>query len=1113
MMHFIPRSLPSILFVISICLCCGCYHKKNQLFTLLEPSATGIIFENKIRESEQFNVLNYGYFYNGGGVATGDLNNDGMIDLYFTGNMMASHLYLNKGNFEFDEIAKAAGVQAAGLWNTGVTMADVNADGWLDIYVCRSAAKLPERRKNLLFINNRDLTFTEMAGAYGLDDPGYSTQASFFDFDRDGDLDMYLLNHSVQEYAGFDKITGSYKKLYNPYYGGKLFRNDCIHSEIGSIGRFVDITAKAGITSNVLGFGLGVSVADINGDDWLDLYISNDYNEQDYCYINQRNGTFKNELEDRFDHVSLYSMGSDIGDLNNDGQPDIITLDMLPQGHYRKKMTSGSDNYNKHHQLEQSGFFKQYMRNMLHLNNGQGQFTEIGQFAGISNTDWSWSALISDYNLDGWNDIFITNGYKADYTNMDFLAFATDLKQATDKTSQQVTFSELISKMPSIRVHNFMYLNEKNNRFKNVSLEWGFDHETLSNGAAYADLDNDGDEDIVINNINTKASLYKNQTREQGNAHFIKIILKGGGQNPYAMGAKIELKHPNSSIQTKSIVTSRGFQSSVPPNAVFGLGNAPKKLYEAQITWPDGKKQNCPLLFPDTTNTIQYDPDTAVNPTDNRLLTPSLLISKSRLDYSSKHIEFNDFKIQPLLHRMYSQRGPSLAKGDLNGDGLQDLFIGGVLGNVCTILIQNGKGGFIPKQIKAIPKNISVNQVEILDVDLDGDLDVYLATGNYAQFQNREVLNDFLLINDGKANFKVSTGLPDLFTNTSSVAAGDYDRDGDLDLFIGGGVTPGKYPFSDSSYLLVNDGKGNFLSKPHGLDSFLLPAQIITDTKWKDMNQDGYVDLIIAGHWMPISIFYNVKGSFSKNKCQVLSVLSGWWNTINIEDLDGDGDQDIIAGNYGLNTQLNASIIEPIQLYAKDFDQNGSIEPLVTYFEAGKEYLIADKDDLLSQLVFLKKKFISYHSYAQASFNEVLPPAVLEEAVHLSISTLKSMTFEQNAKNEFIAHDLPLAAQWSTINSILTTDIDSDSNLDILLFGNDTYQMVQLGSQDANKGLILMGNKGLKFTVAPQNFSLRHTVWNSIKMDIKAKSTLIVTSGVNAPIILFELKSLHKENY
>ena len=666
-----------------LCFLSGC-NNTEQLFTQLSPSQTGVKFQNILQETDEFNVLTYGYLYNGGGVAVGDINNDNLPDLYFTGNMVGSRLYLNNGDFKFDEIAKKAGVFAEGNWNTGTTMADVNGDGYLDIYVCRSAALNPDRRRNQLFINNGDLTFTEMGKKYGVDDSGYTTQAAFFDYDNDGDLDLYILNHSTQEYAGLGKISKHNKNRKNKAYSDKLMRNDN--------GKFIDVSDEVGLISNVLGFGLGIAISDLNNDGWLDIYISNDYNEQDYLYFNNGDGTFKESLQDYIGHVSLYSMGSDIADINNDGFTDIMTLDMLPEHNYRIKMTSGPDNFEKLSYLSKNGFYHQTMRNMLQLNQGGDYFSEIGQFSGISNTDWSWASLFTDFDNDGYKDLFITNGYKKDYTNMDFMNFVVQERINERKNKEKINLTELIKKMPSTIEENYTYKNNGDLTFTKVNKAWGLNQKTLSNGAAYADLDNDGDMDLVVNNIDEKAFIYKNNSEKLTQNNYLKIALKGEGKNKFGIGAKV-IVTSGGMIQTQELLNTRGYQSSVDFNLNFGLGKS-KSIDRIEVFWPNQKKQVISAVQPNQKITL-YQRDAKIEIQRNNVSKTKLFKEVTQIDFLHKENNYNDFKREIMLPHMLSTLGPKLAVGDVNGDSFDDLFIGGAKGTEGGIFLQTRFGGFI----------------------------------------------------------------------------------------------------------------------------------------------------------------------------------------------------------------------------------------------------------------------------------------------------------------------------------------------------------------------------------------------------------------------------------
>lgn len=725
------KMLPRFLLLLLLYLT-SCSDDQLTMFTKLSVNDTGIRFKNLLRETENFNVLNYGYFYNGGGVAVGDINNDGLPDIYFTGNLVASRLYLNRGNWQFDEIAESSGVSAAGLWNTGVAMADVNGDGFLDIYVCRSAATDPEKRRNLLFINNGDLTFSEQGFQYGLDDTGYSTQASFFDYDRDGDLDMYLLNHSVQEYAGFNKLIGQYKNRVNVDLGDKLFRNDDL--------KFNNVTYNSGIKNNVLGFGLGVTVSDFNQDGWMDIYVSNDYNEEDYLYLNQKNGTFKESAAASFGHVSHFSMGCDGADINNDMKPDLVTLDMMPEGNYRQKMSLGPENYEKYNQLIKYGFHSQTMRNMLQLNNGNGHFSEIGQLAGVSNTDWSWSALLADYDNDGWKDLYVTNGYMRNYLDMDFMNYAVSEQINSSQNKAEVVVTDLIEQMPSIVEENYMFKNNADLTFAKMNKHWGMDHAALSNGAAYADLDNDGDLDLVVNNINEEAHVYRNNTETITGNSYLKVRLKGRGLNTFGIGAKIVV-HANGQSLFQEFVPVRGFQSSVDYELLFGLGNKVTMVDSISICWPDSSIQKLKNIRAD--QTIVLDQQEAGFLKNHQDRQPSMFSTKTdRLNvrFGHKENEYLDFKKDKLLPYGISTSGPKIAKADFNNDGLEDFYIGGAKDSPGQLFTQ-ARGGFFEKHhSEAISRDAACEDTDGIWFDADGDKDpdLYVTSGGSAFDQDAD---------------------------------------------------------------------------------------------------------------------------------------------------------------------------------------------------------------------------------------------------------------------------------------------------------------------------------------------------------------------------------------
>jgi enediyne biosynthesis protein E4 len=1063
------------------------FHVYSQpLFTLLPPQKTGIMFENNIRESSAKNVLNYEYFYNGGGVAVGDLNNDGLPDIVFTANLEQPKIYFNKGNLTFDDVSNKSRVRADG-WKTGVTMADVNADGWLDIYICRSGNGEEDTRSNLLFINQKNGTFKEMAAQYGVDEKGHSTQAAFFDYDNDGDLDLFVLDHSIKRYKNFD--VAYMKSARDSLAGDKLYRNDG--------GHFTDVSVKAGIKGNPINFGLGVVVADFNNDGWSDLYVTNDYDEDDYLYINQKNGTYKDSLTSYLEHTSKFSMGCDVGDINNDAMLDLFTLDMLPEDNKRQKLLKGPDGYDYFQMLLRNGYYYQYMRNMLHLatkNNNSIQFSEIGQMAGISNTDWSWSALFGDYDLDGWQDLFITNGYMRDYTNMDFLKYIApeEIRKAREAGTEPDLF-EMVKKMPSSQVKNYLFKNTGKLDFKNVSHEWGMNEPSLSNGAAYGDLDNDGDWDLVVNNINQPAFIWQNHAEDLKN-NYIKIKFAGNENNRFGIGTKVIVSSDDGFKQIQELELTHGFQSSVEPCLIFGLGK--RQLVSITTIWQNGKSQT--LTQQAVNQTITFEQKNAVNPVEKDKIVPAIFTEATNDSFLFVHTEddYNDFKREPLLPHQFSKNGPALAMGDVNGDGKNDFFVGGAKGQAAAIYLNYGNGKFTEKKIPVFEEHKNFEDVEAVfaDLDHDNDLDLYVVSGG-----NEDNFQDRIYWNDGKGNFTYKPDiLPATLSSGGAVVAFDFDKDGDLDIFRGGQVTTGAYPLAPRSYLFENDN-GIFKDIT---PEFLKDIGMISTAKVADINKDGVADLVVAGEYMPVTILWGQQKApfFNKENQQQIPHSSGWWNCLKIEDIDNDDDLDIIAGNHGLNSQMKPTTEQPLTIDAADIDNNGSIDAILSYYIQGKSYPIATRDELLDQVPSLKTKFPSYKAYCDATAKDIFTKEQFTNATHLQAEEFRSGVFINDA-GSFNFKPFTNEAQIFPVRDFLIDDFNHDGLKDLLLVGNNYAVRAQSGRYDAGKGLLLSQNKGVIFSpVLSTGFLSDKDVRKIIKTD-----NFIIVANNNDKIQIFRI--------
>ena len=1065
----------------------------KHLFTRMDEKATGINFKNTLFEDGPLNVANYIYFYNGGGVAIGDINNDGLQDILFTGNMVRNRLFLNKGNFKFEDITLQSGVDKMQGWCTGATMADVNGDGKLDIYICRSADINPDLRKNLLFINNGDLTFTEKAAAYGLDDNGYSTQASFFDYDKDGDLDCFIINHSIQKYTAGVQDNPELRKEKNPDYASKLYRNDHNH--------FTNVSDSAGITSNVLTFGLGVAISDFNNDGWPDIAVSNDFNEPDYLFMNNRNGTFSEQLTKAMDNISLYSMGSDAADYNNDGLTDLVTLDMLPEDNKTNKMHSGAENFDKFQYLFTQGFYYQYSRNMLQQNNGDGTFSEVAQLAGVSNTNWSWSALFGDYDNDGYKDLFITNGYVKDYTEMDFLKYSVDRVIKTMHKDSVDPIPEYIRKMPTNETANYIFKNQGNGTFLKKTTDWGFDKKGVSAGAAYADLDNDGDLDLVINNSNDFAGVYKNNSEVLMKNNYLRIQLDGGASNQRGIGAKVKLFCKGEMFyQEQSPV--RGFQSSSDPVLNFGVGKN-TIIDSVLVIWPNDKFQQLVGVKPNQSLVIKMADATGKWAYDTTAGKSHALLKQTIMpEVHHKENAFSDFTVQTLLPNYLSRQGPCISVADVNKDGLEDFFMGGAKGEVAQLFLQNKNHSFTLKTEPSFVKDAASEDVAAVffDADNDGDADLYVASGGFEYNENDPAYQDRIYLNDGKGNFtKKENALPSMLASKGCVKAADIDGDGDLDLFVGGRVVPGKYPTAPRSYILLNDGKGTFTDVTQNNCAALVQPGMVTDALWMDINNDKQPDLIVVGEWMPVKVFINAKGILTDASSTYIHFAStGWWNRISAADMDCDGDADLVIGNCGINTQFHVSEREPMNLYFKDFDNNGSVDPVLCYYIDGVSYPAASRDDLTDQLPGLKKKFLTYKAYASATISDIFTPDQLKDAGVLKAETMETVYLENQGSKGFFKKELPLPAQYAPVYGIVMEDFNKDGKKDMLLAGNNTWTRIKYGRYNANHGVLLTGDGKGNFTYVPQAKS-GLTLKGNVKslQSIHSGKAIKIIAGIN----------------
>ncbi len=1090
-----------LLFSMIIFSACG--NKKSEeapaLFTLIKNS--GISFRNDVKDGKEDNSFLFRNFYNGGGVATGDINNDGLADVMFTSNQGENKLYLNEGNFKFEDISAKAGLKQEGYWNTGVTFVDINADGWLDIYVCASGHMKDGHRKNKLYINQHDNTFIEEGTKYGLDVSGYCTQATFFDYDNDGDLDCFIINNSPipfssLNYADMRDVDSSKLRIAENLKGGgnHLYKNNN--------GHFTEVTKEAGLHTGLISFGLGVTVGDVNGDGYPDIYVGNDFIEKDYLYINQKNGRFKDCLESCVQKISMSSMSADLGDINNDGLPDIFTTDMIPDDDYRLKTTGTFDNIDLYLSKQKAGLYHQYVRNCLQINNGNGSFSEAANYAGVYGTDWSWGAVFLDADNDGLNDIFVCNGIAKDLGNLDFLDFfSNDVYQKALATGQRMEMDELLNHIPSTPLPNRVFRNKGALQFEDIGQSWGLSQPSFSNSVAYADLDGDGDLDLVVNNENSEAFVYRNN--ESGGNHYLAMQLKGKGNNTFAVGAGIKV-YKAGQIFSREVLPVRGFQSSMDYKQIIGLGKE-SAVDSVVVLWPDRTTTMYKDLQVNNLHVLQQLDEARKIP----VATSASTLFEPAMQLFDKHKEddYVDFYFERNLPEMLSREGPHIAKGDVNGDGLEDIYIGGAKDQAGQLYLQTVDGKFKKNEEPVFNeyKDFEDVAVTFFDADGDGDLDLFIGSGGNNVQRGNRAIEHRLYLNNGKGAFSINTtAFPSNDANISVAVAYDYDGDGDLDLFVGGRSQPFAYGVAPRSYLYQNNGKGMFTDITATVAPALTNVGMVTSAAWADVTGDEKKELIVAGEWMTPKVFSYVNGKFEEVKNTGLNNLFGWWQSLATADVNGDGKEDLIIGNVGENFYLRPNATRPVKLWVKDFDGNGSTDNFLTQIINGKDMPVFLKRDVIEQFPFLKKEALKNSDYAPKTVQDLFGEKALKEASVLPFNYCSSIVAINKGDGTFAVQPLPLRAQLSSMNAICATDVNNDGNIDLITGGNLFTFPPQFGRLDASYGDVFLNNGKGGFGWLPNTASginASREVKDITVLQTKRGRSLLIAQNNETPVL------------